>query len=240
MNAPLPVQENSSNPGDSGARPRNPRVNPRVLIADDHEIVRRGLRPLITAEEGWEICGEAADGLAAVAMAARLKPDVVVLDFGMPLVDGVEATRQIKKHRPETEVVAFTGRESEALVHQLFAAGALACVLKSEADEQLIPAIRALCHHEPYLGNRSARIVFERYMRGGGAPEPSAPAELSAREQETVRLLAAGGSNREVATHFGISVKTVETHRATIMHKLGFSAFSELVRYAVRSGLADP
>jgi DNA-binding NarL/FixJ family response regulator len=212
----------------------------RILIADDHDIVRRGLRPLIESEYGWEVCGEAVTGREAVAMAESLKPDIVILDVGMPEVNGVEATRQIRQARAETEVLAFTGTESESLVHQLFAAGARACVLKSEAGDQLIPAIKALSQHRPYLASRISQAVFERYLQGGLAPDDDTPGGLSARERETIRLLAEGKSNKEVAAAVGISVKTVESHRAAIMRKLGFTSFSDLVRYAVRNHIVAP
>jgi len=212
----------------------------RILIADDHDIVRRGMRPLIESEWGWEICGEACDGREAVAMAGKLKPDIVVLDVAMPEINGVDVTRQIKKLLPETEVLAFTGTESEALVHQLFAAGARGCVLKNDAAEHLIPAIKALCEHQPYLGSRVSRIVFDSYLKGGVDAEHSAPGGLSPREREIVQLLAEGKSNKEVAAALGMSVKTAETHRAVVMRKLGFTAFSELVRYAVRNHIVQP
>lgn len=212
----------------------------RILIADDHEIVRRGMRPLIESEWGWEICGEASDGREAVAMAELLKPDVVVLDVAMPEINGVDVARQIKKMLPDTEVLVFTGTESESLVHQLFAAGARGCVLKSDAAEHLIPAIKALCEHQPYFGSRVAQVVFESYLKGGLQSDEAAPGGLSPREREIVQLLAEGQSNKEVATTLGISVKTAETHRAAIMKKLGFSAFSELVRYAVRNNIVQP
>lgn len=211
----------------------------RILIADDHDIVRRGLRPLIESEWGWEICGEAKDGREAITLTKELKPDVVVLDVNMPQVSGVDATREIKSMLPNTEVLAFTGTESEALVHQLFAAGARGCVLKSEAAEHLIPAIKALCVHQPYLASRASQIVFESYLHGGGVPENTTPGGLTPRERETVKLLAEGNSNKQVASTLGISVKTVETHRAAIMRKLGFTAFSELVRYAVRNHIVS-
>lgn len=212
---------------------------PRILIADDHDIVRRGLRSLLESEWGWEICGEATNGRDAVSMAADLKPDVVVLDVTMPQLNGVEATRQIKLARPETEVLAFTGTESELLVHQLFAAGARACVLKSDAGEQIIPAIKSLCLHQPYLASRTSQLVFDKYLQGGLQSEHETPGGLTARERETVQLLAEGKSNKEVASALGISVKTVESHRAAIMRKLGLNAFSELVRYAVRNHIVD-
>lgn len=212
----------------------------RILIADDHDIVLRGLHPLLESEAGWEVCGEARDGQQAVEMCRQLKPDVIVLDIGMPLLDGVEATRQIRQQCPETEVLAFTGQDSETLVHSLFAAGALAFVLKSEAGDQLIPAIKALAQHQPYLAPRTTRVVFERYLQGSTPVEREATGGLTPREVEMVRLLASGKSNKDVAAALGISVKTVEAHRSTIMRKLDFTAFSDLVRYAVRSNLVEP
>lgn len=212
----------------------------RILVADDHEIVRRGIRPLIESEWGWEICGEAADGRQAVAMALELKPDIAIVDVSMPELGGVEVTRQIKRGLPETEMLIFTGHESEALVHQLLAAGARGFVLKSEATSHLIPAIKALCNHQPYFGSHVTGIVFEQYLKGGTSPEQAATGGLTPREREVVRLLAEGKSNKDVATVLGTSVKTVETQRAAIMRKLGFGAFSELVRYAVRNHIVQP
>jgi DNA-binding NarL/FixJ family response regulator len=211
----------------------------RILLADDHDIVRRGIRPLIESEWGWEICGEAVEGRQAVSMALELKPDIVIVDVSMPELGGVEVTRQIKRELPETEVLVFSGQDSEALVHQLFAAGARGFVLKSEAAANLIPAIKALCHHQPYFGAHVSGIVFEQYLKGASSPEQAAPDGLTPREREIVQLLAEGKSNKEVATVLGISVKTAETHRAAVMRKLGFSAFSELVRYAVRNHIVQ-
>lgn len=212
----------------------------RILIADDHEIVRRGIRPLIESEWGWEICGEASDGNEAVALAEKLLPDVVVLDVAMPGLNGVDVTREIQRLLPATGVLAFTGTEDEALFHQLFAAGARGCVLKADAGTQLIAAIKALLRGESFLGTHVSQIVFRSYLSGGATPEQTAPGGLSPRERETVRLLAEGKSNKEVASALGISVKTVESHRAAIMRKLGFTAFSELVRYAVRHHIVAP
>lgn len=212
----------------------------RILIADDHDIVLRGIRPLLESEWGWEICGEAMEGRQTVAMALELKPDIVIVDVSMPELGGVEVTRQIKRDSPETEVLIFTGQESEALVHQLFAAGARGFVLKSEAAQHLIPAIKALCNHEPFFGARISGMVFEQYIKGGNHPETKERDVLTPREREIVQLLAEGRSNKEVGTLLGISVKTVETHRAAVMRKLGFEAFSELVRYAVRNHIVQP
>jgi DNA-binding NarL/FixJ family response regulator len=207
----------------------------RILIADDHDIVRRGLRLLIESEWGWEVCGEAASGLEAVKLAEKLKPDVVVLDVAMPELGGVEAARQIKRALPETEVLAFTGDESESVIHQLFAAGARSCVHKSDADKHVVPAIKALCEHKPFLGSRVSEIVFESYMKGGAQPHQIAPDGLTPREREIVQLLSEGKSNKEVATALGISPKTAETHRAAIMRKLRLDSFADLVRYAIRN-----
>ena len=211
----------------------------RILIADDHEVVRRGIRFLLGTEEGWEICGEASTGREAVELAEKLRPDVVIIDLSMPELGGIEATRQIKHSLPDTQVLVFTGTESESLVNQLFAAGARGCVLKTEATERLIPAVKALSENKPYLGSKISEMVFNSYLKGGVQPADNAPDGLSPREREIVTLLADGKSNKEVATTLGISVKTVETHRAAIMKKLGFSAFSELVRYAVRNHLVQ-
>ena len=218
----------------------DPMKKTRILIVDDHEIVRRGLRPLIESEWGWEICGEAKNGREAVELAAKQKPDIVVLDIGMPELNGIEVTRDIRRILPGTEVLAFTGTENETLVHQIFAAGARGCVLKGEATTHLIPALKALCEHQPYLGSRISRIVFESYLQGGVAAAEVAPGGLTVREREVVQLLAEGKSNKDVATALAISVKTVETHRATIMRKLGFTAFADLVRYAVRNQIVQP
>ncbi len=209
----------------------------RILIADDHEIVRRGLRPLIASQVNWEICGEARDGRETMVLAEELRPDILVLDIGMPALNGVEVTRAIKRTLPEIEVLAFTGTESETLVHQLFAAGARGCVLKSEAAEHLIPALQALCAHQPYLTSRATRIVFESYLKSEACTEQTQPGGLTPREVETVQLLAEGKTNKEIAAIFGISPKTVETHRAAVMRKLDLASFSELVRYAVRHHL---
>ena len=201
--------------------------------------VRRGIRPLLETEWGWEIVGEAVEGRQAVSMALELKPDIVIVDVSMPELGGVEVTRQIKRELPETEVLVFTGQESEALVHQLFTAGARGFVLKSEAARQLIPAVKALCDHQPFFGSRVAGIVFDQYLKGGLSPQQAAPDGLTPREREIVQLLAEGKSNKDAAAALGISIKTVETHRAAIMRKLGFEAFSELVRYAVRNHIVQ-
>jgi len=210
-----------------------------ILLADDHEIVREGVRKLIEREEGWEVCGEASDGRVAVVLAEKLKPDVVVLDLAMPELNGLEATRQIKRALPKTEVLIFTGEESEQLIHELFAAGARSYILKSDIGGHLVAAIRALAQHKHYFTDRVSEVVFARYFRGESGAGKDKTEGLTPREREIVQLLAEGKSNKEVGAVLGISIKTVETHRATTMRKLSLDSFADLVRYAIRNKITS-
>ena len=204
----------------------------RVLLADDHEIVRRGVRALIEKRPEWEVCGEAGDGRTAVALAGKLQPDIAIIDLAMPELNGLEATRQIKRDLPNCEVLVFSGDEDEKLIHDVFAAGARSYIVKADVNAHLVAAIEALSQHKHYFTTKTSDVVFARYLDGKGAS--AGGGELTPREREIVQLLAEGRSNKEVAAVLGISVKTAETHRATIMHKLDFSSFAELVRYAIR------
>lgn len=208
----------------------------RILLADDHEIVREGLRALIQRNPGWEICGEAASGREAVDLAEKLQPDIIVMDVGMPELNGLDATRQIKRALPETEILIFTANETEEIVRQVFKAGARAYLLKAEANKHLIPAIEMLCKHRTYFSSKVSEMIFSGYMQGGAGVEDTS---LTPRERETVQLIAEGKSNKEIAEVFGISVKTVETHRAAIMRKLRLDSFASLVRYAIRNGIVQ-
>ena len=211
--------------------------NVRILIADDHDIVRAGVRLLIEREPGWEVCGEAANGREAVALAEKLRPNVVVLDMTMPELNGLEATRQIKRRLPEVEVVMLTAHESEDLVHQVFDAGARSYILKTEVVEHLVSAIRSACEHKPFFTGKVSQVVFARYLDRG--KDDLKDSRLTARERELVQILAEGSSNKEAASRLGISVKTVETHRATIMRKLDLKSVSDLVRYAIRNKIIE-
>ena len=225
---------------DAEIAPEDPRTHVRklkVLLADDHEIVRRGAQTLIERRAGWEVCGEAADGRSAVMLAEKLQPDVAVIDVGMPELNGVEATRQIKRVAPECEVLVFTGEEDTKLIHDVFAAGARSYILKSDISNHLIAAIEALAQRKPYFTSKISEVLFARYLNPAGAP--AMPSELTARERETVQLLAEGKSNKEVAAALGISIKTVETHRAAIMSKLRMNSFADLVRYAIRKKIVS-
>jgi len=207
----------------------------RILLADDHEVVRQGVRMLIEKETGWTVCGEAVDGRKAVALAEKLAPDVAVLDLGMPGLNGLDAARQIKRAQPKTEVLIFTGEESEQLIHDVFAAGARSYILKSDIGGHLVEAIRALGQHKHYFTNRISEVVFARYLNGSAGAGNDKAEGLTPREREIVQLLGEGRSNKEAAALLGISVKTVETHRATTMRKLRLNSFADLVRYAIRN-----
>lgn len=206
----------------------------RILVADDHQVVRTGLRALLESKTGWQVCAEAANGREAVEKANECQPDVAVLDIGMPLLNGVEATRQIRKVSPNTEILILTMHDSEHMVQGVLEAGAHGYILKDDADRNLLAAVEALRRHKPYLSSRVSQAVSKvAPSHGGGIERPAR--RLTPREREIVQLLAEGKSNKEIATYLNISVKTAETHRANIMLKLNFHSVTELVRYAVKN-----
>ena len=205
----------------------------RILIADDHAVVRAGLRALLESRPGCEVSAEAADGREAVEKASKLKPQVAILDIGMPLLNGVEAARRIRKATPQTEILNLTMHESDDLVQQVVDAGAHGYILKDDADRVLLAAVDALRQHKPYF---STRVAGARDS-GDSPTEPSRPSRsrLTPREREILQLLAEGKSNKEVASLLGISVNTAEAHRANIMLKLDLHSVTELVHYAMRN-----
>ncbi len=210
----------------------------RILIADDHEVVRRGVRSILEARPDWEVVAEAADGNAAVEAAAATKPDVAVLDFSLPLLSGLEATRRIRQLLPKTQVLIFTMHESEDVIRGALQAGARGYLLKSDADGQLASAVEALANQRPYFSWRVSEALLEAFLdRRDGI---SLPGPLTPREREIVQLIAEGKSNKQVGKHLNVSIKTVETHRAAAMRKLGASSTADLVRYAVRNHLIEP
>jgi DNA-binding NarL/FixJ family response regulator len=211
----------------------------RILVADDHQVVRTGLRALLESKTGWQVCAEAANGREAVEKAGRLKPDVAVLDIGMPLLNGVEATRQIRKLSPQTEILILTMHDSEQLVQEVLGAGAHGYILKDDADRNLIAAVDALRRHKPFLSSRVSESISNAAGPSGDGSALNQPARsrITPREREIVQLLAEGKSNKEIAGYLGISVKTAETHRANIMLKLDFHSITDLVRYAVRNNI---
>ncbi|MEO6740447.1 MAG: response regulator transcription factor [Chthoniobacteraceae bacterium] len=211
----------------------------RILIADDHDLVRAGTRTLIEGEPDWVVCAEASNGREAVTLAAKHKPDVAILDMTMPEMNGLDAAREIKRLLPATEIVLYTSHENEQLILDVFEAGARSYVLKNDASSQLAAAIRAAAAHKPYFTSKVSEVVFARFLQGGARGGEADPEKgrLSSREREVVQMLCEGRSNKEVAAALGISVRTAETHRAGIMAKLGFESFSDLVRYAIRNGI---
>jgi DNA-binding NarL/FixJ family response regulator len=210
----------------------------RILIADDHELIRRGLRQMIERHADWEVCDEVETGVQALERASELKPHVMIIDVSMPEMDAVQLTRQIRQRLPNTEVLVFTMHEGEELMCALIAAGARGYVLKSDPTRDVIAAIEALSKHLPFFTGKVSielRESFVKSIKGDQSRFPSA--SLSQREREIVQLLAEGKSNKQVAAILGISIKTVETHRATIMHKLDANSIVELVHYAVRNNI---
>ena len=210
----------------------------RILIADDHEIVRRGLRALLESRPGWEVAGEAITGRQAVEEAKRLTPDLIIMDITMPEMNGLEATRQILRAAPKTEILILSVHDSEQLIREVLEAGARGYVLKSDAGRDLIAAVETLSQHKPFFTAKISEMMLEGFLKGGVIDHSKVPAgTLTAREREIVQLLAEGKTNKEIAELLDISVKTVETHRSHVMEKLNLHSISELVRYAVRNEL---
>ncbi|HKV04625.1 MAG TPA: response regulator transcription factor [Candidatus Acidoferrales bacterium] len=204
----------------------------RILIADDHGVVRRGLRALLSSRRGWKVCAEVANGRDAVAKVKRFTPDVAIVDIGMPGLGGLEATRQIRKASPKTEVLILSAHGSEKLVREALEAGARGYLLKEDADDSLLAAVDALRRRTPYFTSRVAEWVARDKS---GAQSKTRRGLLTPRQRETVQLLAEGKTNKEVAAILHISVKTVETHRANIMLKLNLHSVTDLVHYAIRN-----
>jgi two-component system response regulator NreC len=212
----------------------------RVLLAENHTIVRKGLRVLLDDETDIEVVGEAEDGREAVEQVERLHPDVVLMDITMPLLNGVEATRQIKAQHPEVQVLGLTRHENEEYIYQLLRAGASGYVVKQAAPAELVEAIRAVFEGDTYLSPSINPSVVEAYIRQANAMVKKGPEErLTPREREVLQLVAEGRTNREIARVLSISVKTVEHHRANLMSKLGLYSAAELTQYAIRMGVID-
>jgi DNA-binding NarL/FixJ family response regulator len=212
----------------------------RILLADDHEVVRAGLRALLEEQSGWEVVAEAADGRDAVEKATKLKPDAVVIDIAMPSLNGLEAVRQIVKAVPNTKVLVLTMYDSDPLIQQVLQAGARGYLLKSDAGRDLVSAIEALRRNKTFFTPKVSQMVLEGYLDKNPKEKKPSEAEaeslrLTSRQREIVQLLAEGKSSKEVASVLGLSVKTAETHRANIMRKLDCHSVTELVRYAIRN-----
>jgi DNA-binding NarL/FixJ family response regulator len=213
----------------------------RILVVDDHDIIRRGLKDLLAAKPGWEICAEAKTGRDAVAMAEQLKPDVIVMDVSMPDLNGLEAARRIHKALPKTGILILTMHYSDQLVRDVIESGARGYILKSDADRELVSAVEAIANRRTFFTPRASELLLDGFSRPGTTVEPKLPLRnrLTSREREIVQLLAEGKSSKEVAVALGISVKTAETHRANIMRKLEIHSVSELVRYAIENQIIE-
>lgn len=212
----------------------------RILIADDHEVVRRGLSALLQAQEGWEICGEASDGREAVEKAKLLKPDFVILDIGMPNLNGLAATRQLIQHDPNFKIIVLTITDSDHVIREALDAGARGFVLKSDAVRDLVSAIDALQRGQMFFTPRVNELVLAGFLEKGTVSPRGAPPRfpsLTPREREVIQLLAEGKSSKEVASVLNLSTKTAETHRSNIMRKLGFHSIRDLVLYAVKNNI---
>ena len=208
----------------------------RILIADDHEVVRSGVRGLIGQRAGWSVVAEAADGEEAIDRCVTTKPDVAILDYSLPRVTGVQATRQILAQVPTVEVLIFTLHDSEMLMRDAFNAGARGYLLKTDPAQNLLVAIEALAAHRPYFTGKVSEALLATFLTNS----PQVDRILTNREQAVVQLVAEGHSNKEIAQVLSISVKTVETHRAAVMRKLEIRSTAEMVRYAVRNKLVGP
>ena len=207
-----------------------------ILIADDHAVVRAGLRTLLESRSRWQVCAESADGRDAVDKALKHQPHIAILDVGMPLLNGVEATRQIRKLAPATEILILTMHESDDLVQQVVEAGARGYILKDEADRVLLDAVHALSQHKPFFSARVSEAAGNIHSSDNAK---SSRSRLTPREREILQLLAEGKSNKEVASLLNISVNTAEAHRANIMLKLDFHSLAELIMYAIRNKIVQ-
>jgi len=217
----------------------------RILIADDHEVARRGICALLESHPGWEVCGEARDGREAVELAATLKPQIILLDIGMPNLNGLEAARQILASSPETAILILTMQDSDQVVREVLRAGARGFLLKSDAGRDLVAAVEALQLHRTFFTTRVSRMVLEGFLDRDNRPEQHHRHQeesgdvLTGREREVIQLLAEGKTSKEVAVALNLSVKTAETHRTNLMRKLGLHSVADLTRYAVRNGIVQ-
>jgi len=213
------------------------RKSTRILLADDHTLMREGLKGLLEQHEGFEVVGEAGDGRQAIELAGELEPDVVVMDIGMPDLNGIEAARRIVEKMPRTRIVALSMHQSERTVIEMLRAGASAYVLKMSAFDEVARAVEAVTRGERYLSPAVAGVVVGRAVASTPGDDDTAFSKLTAREREVLQLLAEGKSTKEIAFDLGISARTVDVHRKNLMDKLGLDSVAALTRYAIREGL---
>jgi DNA-binding NarL/FixJ family response regulator len=208
----------------------------RILVADDHDVVRAGLKQLLNAQADWEICAEAKTGREAVTLAQQYEPRVVVMDIGMPELNGLDATRKIRELLPHAKIVILSMHFSDQLIRDITEAGAQGYVLKSDADRELVAAVRAVANGGSYFTSKAANTVIGPHH----IPDPSSfRKRLTPREREVVQLLSEGKSSKEAAVALSVSVKTVETHRANVLRKLELHSISEVIRYAIKNNIVE-
>lgn len=231
----------ANEPGASTTGIRSSMSNLKILVVDDHDIIRRGLKELLTAKAGWEVCAEAKTGREAIALAEELKPEIVVMDISMPDLNGLEAARRIHKMLPKTGILFLTMHFSDQLVREVVEAGARGYILKSDADRDLVTAVDSIANRRTFFTPRASEMLMDDFSRQPAGADPRLPQRnrLTTREREVVQLLAEGKSSKEVAVALNISVKTAETHRANIMRKLELHSVSELVRYAIKNQIIE-
>ena len=211
----------------------------RILVADDHELVRRGIRVLLESHPGWEVSAEAKDGREAVERANELKPDLVLMDIGMPNLNGIDAARQILANSPATHILILTMHYSQQVVQEVLSVGARGFLLKSDAGRDLVTAVEAVQHNRTFFTSQATEVVVDGYLNPERKEEPPLRNRLTPRERQVVQLLAEGKTSKEVAVVLNLSVKTAETHRTNIMRKLDLHSVADLVRYAVRNNIVQ-
>jgi DNA-binding NarL/FixJ family response regulator len=214
----------------------------RILIADDHEVARKGIRALLESHPGWQVCGEAKDGRETVELVSTLKPDLVLLDIGMPGLNGLEAARQIIAAAPDIPILILTMQDSDQVVREVLRAGARGFLLKSDAGRDLVAAVEALQRQSTFFTTRVSQMVLDGFLRRENGESAESDVEgnpLTTREREVIQLLAEGKTSKEVAVTLNLSVKTAETHRTNLMRKLGLHSVADLTLYAVRNGIVQ-